>query len=237
MVSFAYHVRRLSVGETFIGFVILALAMITFMAAKDISNTAKLRDVVQESQKYIQHVHNFTKLYAGLPGDLPNATNYWPETTNGNNNGFIDNKRKEKYTAWQQLGLTKLIAETFNGTSQMPETSLNNGTYYHLEKNPYRLYEIPAHSINALHIRYRHKWHDAISPRFAKLLDIKMDDGIASSGKIIGFSDNSNDCAKSAKTGKNVGNDYSDIAYYNTTQRNLRCILTFKLPDIKITSK
>ena len=105
---------------------------------------SQLKAVISEIAKYRSALNAFHEEYHGLPGDLPNATNFWgvaggagtgldqacyyavgtgTATCNGNDDGFITNNAgvpsagvREDLRAWQHLFNANLIDSKVTGT-------------------------------------------------------------------------------------------------------------------------
>lgn len=104
------------------------------MTGRDLIKAADLRSVIEQIDEYNTAIHTFRLKYNCLPGDCANATGFWPVSANcGTNNntsrtqtcnGDGDNRIGFSTGAWQtnfaetsgvwnQLGLAKLIAGTY----------------------------------------------------------------------------------------------------------------------------
>ena len=97
--------------------VIIGLIVAGVTAGQSLVKQAKLRSLVTDIDKYRVATNSFLLQYNGLPGDLRNATDYWPGVTNNaNGNG---NKRVaslpgggvsfEPASYWHHLTLAGLI--------------------------------------------------------------------------------------------------------------------------------
>jgi hypothetical protein len=102
------------------------------LVGRDLIKAAQIRKVTTEIEKYRTAVWTFRDKFAALPGDMPNATNFWgtaPDCTfaagagagsysgtcNGDGNGSIINTSSggvngiEYMKFWQHLSLAGLI--------------------------------------------------------------------------------------------------------------------------------
>ena len=90
--------------------------------------SAKLRSITAQLQKYETSINVFKLRFNGYPGDMPNATSFWPgETTNGNGDGryWTYAAVSEGYAAWDQLSLEGMISGTYSGISG-PEHTIDH---------------------------------------------------------------------------------------------------------------
>jgi len=131
--------------ELSIVLVILGLLIGGVMAGQSLIRNSELRSVTTDSSRYLTAVYAFKEKYAGLPGDMEDATRYWGAvdadfdncaghqsatfvagTCNGDGSGFIADGNTlgdvrlqwyEAYRAWQQLALGGYIEGSFIGNS------------------------------------------------------------------------------------------------------------------------
>lgn len=226
--SLTYHhsERGFSLVESSALVVILGLGVAATMAGADLLKTAQLRQLISESKDYAWHMETFEAFYEGLPGDLKTAANFWPQSMPGDGNGFVESEAGESYRVWQHLSLTRLIEGTYDGKSQLPQSPLEDGIAYRIEKQPSKVYLTGANTRNGVHLRSTGGWHGAISPIDAQVIDKKMDDGVASRGRLVAYSDNENGCTKT-ESGANAPIDYSGVAQYNTENDAPLCAMTY----------
>ena len=119
--------KGFSLVELAIVIVIMGLLVAGVVGGRDMIQTAKLRGVITEVQKYKVAIDSFKETYNGIPGDLKNASEYWSlaadcsspyteeagATCNGNGDGKILNH--EYNTAWDQLSMAKMIPGYYTG--------------------------------------------------------------------------------------------------------------------------
>lgn len=102
------------------------------IVAQGMIRTAKVNSVIGELSRYTAAVTDFRDKYQSLPGDMPNAENFWGSdsacpntaytntphvvTCNGDGNGHIDGTT-EPFRAWQQLANAGFINGTFTGVA------------------------------------------------------------------------------------------------------------------------
>lgn len=134
--------RGFSLVELSIVLVIIGLLIGGIMTGKAMMRTAELRGVLAEYQTYLTAVREFRQQYGDLPGDTPNATQYWglqsmSACTNnasagstlsdgvcdGDANGSISsmgstaNDASEIYQFWRHLARAGLLQGTYSGVA------------------------------------------------------------------------------------------------------------------------
>lgn len=133
--------QAFSLVELSIVLVILGLLTGGILTGQSLIRAAELRSVTTEFQKYQTAVNTFRDKYFYLPGDMPNATNFWgaaascpgtnatpstdTKTCNGNGNGLISpapGYGNEYFRFWQHLANAGLIEGTYTGV-QGPDIS------------------------------------------------------------------------------------------------------------------
>lgn len=112
--------------ELSIVIVIVALTIAGVTAGRSLVSSAKLNAQIQDLQAYDTAFNAFVMHYNAIPGDMKNATEYWPGTaTNGDGNGHLNSHSDvgnptsttiELYTLFQHLSLAKLIPGYYNNT-------------------------------------------------------------------------------------------------------------------------
>lgn len=105
-----------SLVELSIVLVILGLLVGGVLAGQSLIRAAELRSVSTDFTRYSTAIYAFRDKYFALPGDMTNATSFWPTTANGNGNGAI-NISLEMFRAWQQLNLAGLVEGSYTGTN------------------------------------------------------------------------------------------------------------------------
>jgi prepilin-type N-terminal cleavage/methylation domain-containing protein len=112
---------ELSIVIIIIGFLIAGVS-----AGNSLIQSAKLNAVINEMTNYHTAYITFNDRYNAVPGDMPNASSYWPNCTpnsvsycNGNGNGMIEldgnwalfaiAPTMETYLAWRELLLAGMI--------------------------------------------------------------------------------------------------------------------------------
>jgi prepilin-type N-terminal cleavage/methylation domain-containing protein len=122
--------------ELSIVLVIIGLVVSGILFGRDLIHTAELRAQISDIEKFQTAAHVFRDKYKAYPGDIDNATDFWPEradcasmtiitedyarTCDGDGDGYIDEAGIifEGLFFWQQLGLAKLTTP-YGGASYL----------------------------------------------------------------------------------------------------------------------
>lgn len=129
-----------SLLELSIVLVVIALAAGGILAGTSLLRSAEVRAVLREYEEYSSAVGAFRLQYHAVPGDMPNATEFWgradngsfsgqcgnplydegtgTQTCNGDGNGWIDQYAAggtEPFRFWQHLSSAGLIPERYSG--------------------------------------------------------------------------------------------------------------------------
>jgi prepilin-type N-terminal cleavage/methylation domain-containing protein len=128
-----------SLLELSITLVIIGLVLAAIASGAHLMQAAQINKVTSELSGYKQAVENFQLKYHNLPGDQPNASNFWPSAVNGNGDGQISGHLTERLQAWSHLAKSHMIAGNFTGlpaSSPLYQESINvpgstiKGAYY-----------------------------------------------------------------------------------------------------------
>ena len=126
------HRKGFSLVELSIVLVILGLLTGGILTGQNLIRAAELRSVTTDFQAYQTAAQTFRDKYFALPGDMPNATDFWgsatcptaagtgTETCDGNGDGDLDfpaaaNQYGELFTFWQHLANAGLIKGSYTG--------------------------------------------------------------------------------------------------------------------------
>lgn len=128
-----------SLLELSVVLIILALLAGGIMVGQDMIRQSKVKSVLSDLKKYETAYNAFVGKYNAMPGDMPDATDYWgtapdcangnpstgtgTETCNGNGNAWISDPPgtvpassfREQFFAWQHLSNAKLVKGRFTG--------------------------------------------------------------------------------------------------------------------------
>lgn len=126
----AFTLIELSIVIVIIGLIIGGITV-----GQSMSENAKIQNVIAEKEGVVAAIKQFEDKYKGLPGDLYNATDFWPaasacgngtsspalpdsDVCNGNGNGQIagvTSDLPESHWAWRQLALAGFIDGSYSG--------------------------------------------------------------------------------------------------------------------------
>ena len=122
----------LSLLELSVVILIIGLIMGGILIGTSLVRASELNSVISDRQKYISAMNSFQVKFAGLPGDITNATKYWgenctatpatgTETCNGNGDSRISHcymfhpQVYETFLFWQHLANAGMISGRFTG--------------------------------------------------------------------------------------------------------------------------
>ncbi len=133
--------RAFSLIELSIVLVILGLLTGGVLAGQSLIRAAELRSVITEAEQHQNSVRAFRDKYNALPGDMPDATNYWGSAggtganntcflaqtassqavCNGNDDRFIMGSSldlyAERFSAWKHLSNAGIVQGNYSGRS------------------------------------------------------------------------------------------------------------------------
>ncbi len=223
-------------GFTFVELVIVtvmvSLIVAAIMASGNMIRNAQLQSVVTDINEFTLAMRNFENRYGFMPGDLPDAEDYWGAVTtdNGDGDGILDDVEILQF--WQQLSLAGFLEGNYlnvyggAGTDYVvgencPESGIESAGFqprYFLD-----LHDDATHAFlfggTAVSILNA----PVLTPTEAHGLDQKYDDGFASQG----------DIRAGTGTGFVVGDCTDELATdpaaaYDLTQTDNACLLYFR---------
>ena len=146
-----------SLVELSIVLVILGLLTGGILTGQSLIRAAELRAIITEKDKYVAAVHSFKDKYFTLPGEMPNATDFWGDTSGSGCggktitgepahfqicsgyfvNGMVDylpGQMMSSYEAvqfWRHLALAGLIEGAYSGET-LTNSLFGNASGYHV---------------------------------------------------------------------------------------------------------
>lgn len=192
-----------SLAELSVVLLIVGLTVAGVTSGQHLMQAAKLNRIASDITGYSTAANNFKDKYKTFPGDMPNATSFWSTASNGDGNELVSFGSTEYLQFWKHQVLAGTIAGNYTGAVTGSGTNLAAGTNVPAEPSALAGSYFTARSgtLFASTKSYNYVqldaddsnngsasgggWGGALSPADARLIDIKIDDGVASSGKIL----------------------------------------------------
>lgn len=204
--------RGFTLIEMSIVLVVIGLLVGGILAGKNIIVRSRLQAVITEWNDIRSSVSAFQLQYNSLPGDLLDAFDLWGAACgvdathcNGDGNGTIDYNAavaaidNEPFRVWQHLSLANMVKGTYTAVQDVAGYPIIGTTYpatayKSLDGNGEAGWSTIGGTMLSLgsvarignHTSQIRTYGDALSPMDAYSLDAKADDGIASTGDILG---------------------------------------------------
>jgi prepilin-type N-terminal cleavage/methylation domain-containing protein len=158
--------------EIAIVLVIIGLLLGGVLKGQGLIDSAKVKNLIQQSNALSAAVNAYQDKFRALPGDDIQATSHVPGTAgNGNGDGQIgDGQPREFALAPQHLALGGFITGSYNGSTQFMTSAQGGAVYLYND-------EVGGRSGNG--IRF-----DNLPESFAEQIDSKLDDGVATTGSV-----------------------------------------------------
>ncbi len=252
------HPSAFSLIELSIVLVILGLLTGGILAGQSLIRAAELRKYQTNFTKYETAVLSFRDKYMALPGDMPNAESFWNRLTalcpananptaangvcNGNGDGQVTfSVVREIGNVFPMLARAGLIEGSYvyidvpgNGDAQMLGVTYPPGpenTAYQI-----RYLDYYGRSLNYLHVGAVSTGTTGYGKGTLKVdeawnIDTKMDDGIASTGKLLGAREWTAAPTTSAqRCTSQSASVASPISTYNLSTAIELCTMSYVLP-------
>jgi prepilin-type N-terminal cleavage/methylation domain-containing protein len=153
--------------EIAIVLVIIGLLLGGVLKGQGLIDSAKVKNIIQQSNSLSAAVNAYQDKFRALPGDDIQGTTHVPNSA-GNGNG--DGQITEFALAPQHLALGGFITGSYNGTTQFM-TSAQGGAVY--------IYNDMVGGRAGNGVRF-----DNLPESFAEQVDNKLDDGVANTGSV-----------------------------------------------------
>jgi hypothetical protein len=194
------------------------------MSGQKLIQNSKLQNVIKEIREHDTAVDSFKDKFRYYPGDLPNASSYWPSASpavvNGNKNWRIETGEDLQF--WKQLALGGFISGSYTGTTSgthvigtnAPKSTLQGGGYQALYASSYYATTGNIMMFGSMNANSAGNIDGSIiSPQDAYIIDIKIDDGIAAEGNLYTAKGNgSATCTSAAYTSSTATYTISDTS-------------------------
>lgn len=222
--------------ELSIVMVIIGLIVGGVLVGQNLIKAAEMRATIQQIEKYNSAVNTFRSKYGGLPGDFTMGIRFGIATTDGNGNGLLEDADADLTTDeisgemaefWSQLTGASLIEGAYSISAgaqvvgeQFPLSKHGNGGIVAYQANGANHYHLGATASANTTLAYA----DNLLPGDAYSIDLKIDDGIASTGFVIVMddatpADNTDGCMIAA----------SAPADYDLTVTTIECQLRLRM--------
>lgn len=213
--------------ELSIVIVIIGLIVSAVTAGSSLIKSTKIKMSVNQIEKFRMIINTFQAQYNALPGDITNASSYWPgcdptpANCNGNGDGYIAHwdTQAEGYRAWQQLVAAKLLEGGYTGTGVAPNTPT---LYFGDQPGGVAFYDDT----------YWNAWSrmkalavTSMLPTITYNLDKKYDDGLPGKGDIISYSFTAGMCTQNII---NAGYNRNTETYIPSMASGSYCAITFR---------
>lgn len=134
---------------------IIALLVGGVLVGQSMIRSSQVNSIMSEKEKLASGINQFKEKYASMPGDLPNAGEYWgllsgtpgtcynmapsalTATCNGTGNGRVwplndaetATSKFESFRAWQHLSNAKMVEKSFTGRDEDGTTNDASSSY------------------------------------------------------------------------------------------------------------
>ena len=221
--------------------VVIGLFLSAIISGASLYKRAKLNAVIKDFKKYDFALKTFYQKYNHYPGDMPNATKLWSESSNGDGNSMIGKdsiKEPESYLAFQHLSLSGLIEGTYTGSGargtkigiNTPRSPYRNRTTYWFYTDS--LWENHPTSIGLfLSGKELEGYSDhSVNITDAYYIDKKIDNLLPYTGNVIAFSIVDGDCAESGPSLTKKVEDINKVRYKFNDEDDL-CSVFFNIKN------
>lgn len=188
---------------------IISLVLGGVVVGHSLIRNSQLQSIAGEYQKYVQAIGQFHQKYRALPGDIHNASTIWAGAYDGDGNGYIAEDHDEHLNAWIHLARSELIEKNFNNSEStslripginVPTSQLDGAGWGLIyvsyddaitagEPIVYLGADAPPNHTLWLGGRSYTGKPGIVEPKLtaeeAEQIDIKLDDGIPGTGKIL----------------------------------------------------
>lgn len=119
--------RGFTLVELSIVILVISLFTTAILVGKDLIRSAELQSVITDVGSFRTAVNNFEMQFGKKPGDLKNASDYWPDICiddnlnlcNGNGDEKIFPSGSEGLRVWQHLNLAGMLPGSYSGISDI----------------------------------------------------------------------------------------------------------------------
>jgi prepilin-type N-terminal cleavage/methylation domain-containing protein len=182
--------------EISIVIVVVALIIAAILGSQTLIANAERQTIIKEFQKYNSAVSTFKQQYNQMPGDMDNASSYWSSATNGDGDGNIGTYNTECANNVSHLKLAEILDKA-NGSATTILSEVKNGRYlfcnnvadfdtqYFSATSNYNIYDRRGNYLQFNGLSGGAAPDGIVNAEAANFIDKKLDDGAASSGKLV----------------------------------------------------
>ena len=196
--------------ELAIVLVIIGLLLGGVLKGQELINSAKVKNMANDFKNIQIQIYSYQDKFRALPGDDKAATVNVAATTDGNGNGVIEGAWNatvgETFNFWQHIRKAGLATGSTN-------TSDANYTPKNTEGGRMGVQSNPDQTITGLTGSYA-ICSEGILGKFAKQLDVSLDDGDTATGNMMTAASVSGSSATSAVTSSGTSPSISDSTKY-----------------------
>ena len=237
----AHTQKGFTLVEIAIVIVVIGLLVAGVTAGRSVIEGARLNSIIQDTTKYITAYTAFKTQYGAAPGDMANASSYWPAAVNGNGDGLVGETNissAEALGIWQHLALAGLIEGSYTGLygagvvlgSNAPPTDYNNNsTFYTYSHNLWNMYD-RGNSIVLSGLLSVGWDNPQIAVVDAYKIDKKIDDAMPYIGNVVSYSNVDDTCVAAGLRLSDTPPDKKVVTYKLIPATNL-CVMHFAFSD------
>jgi prepilin-type N-terminal cleavage/methylation domain-containing protein len=238
--------KAFTLVELSIVLVIIGLIVGGVVGGQSLIDSSKITSLLSQKNKFATVTRTFEDQYYYFPGDMLDATDYWPgQTINGDGDRKIERPNSgsnppEHFLVWEHLSLAGMVASGISagqfssGSSSwsvrnIPETPYDD-VFMSLATECIKIGSNCTDEIRTSITFGKYNGSDegqytdsAFTPKFTKTLDKKIDDGIPRSGNLVGANGRTSSGCVTSGTGFSTGTTY------NLSNEDERCALYFQL--------
>ncbi len=238
--------------ELSIVLVIIGLIIGGVTVGSELIRQAELRAVTNDITRYMTTVRTFQLKYGTIPGDLKNASSYWPNCVNigtggplstCDGNGDKDIDTDEIFLLWRQLSQSTIIPGDYRGNydgklrlgDNIPETTMsgvgfkvgNNDSWSPISEayDDFQIGTYPTTPVNSSSPPLA-----TFTPAEMLAMDQKNDDGLPHKGYFLGYGYAGSTATRSACTGIDPHTPpFPALVSYDIAQSEKLCTIFYNL--------
>lgn len=238
-----------SLIELSIALTVVAFLVGSVVAGKNMIKNSELLAITKELTTYTNATAQFYQIYHYWPGDFPNASSIWQGANDGDGGEMIHNMN-EAAGFWNHLSRANLIqgyydgvfSSTFKPGVQMPGTAYSSNIGYiahYQEQFPIStntgFYSGPGTAANYIGLgairTNDSNGNSSMTPKDAYSIDVKMDDGLPASGRLISMRGN-NGLDSPTSTNQCRSADYPSGVYRIAEETGVTCRIFYRLSTV-----